>query len=56
MEWWGTSRGTGRTEGVAWMGSLVQNSQKTSEVAGLGEERCLAIGCPHLVTRMGDIS
>lgn len=45
-----TSRELVGVEGVAWIGSLVLNSQKTSEVAGSGEEGRLAMGCPHLVT------
>lgn len=46
----GTSRELVGAEGVAWIGSLGLNSQKTSEVAGSGEEGRLAMGCPHLVT------
>lgn len=45
----GTSRELVGAEGVAWRGSLGLNSQKTSEVAGSGEEGRLAMGCPHLV-------
>lgn len=37
-------------EGVAWTGSLVITARRQSEDAGSGEEGCLAMGCPYLVT------